>query len=124
MTVQAGDGIVDAHHHLWDLREGPQSWIDPTRMSAIQRSFWLDELAAAVDGTGVDRTVVVQSIHDDGDVERLLAGSAASPLVAAVVGWADLTSDRLADRLAELRESPGGGQLAGLRHVTEAEADP
>jgi L-fuconolactonase len=41
-----------------------------------------------------------------------------------VVGWADLCSPGVADRLAWLREGRGGSRLVGLRHQVQAEPDP
>ena len=117
-------GRVDAHHHLWDLAVRHHAWIDPDRMSRIHRDFSTVDLAAAVAGTGVDRTVVVQSVAVAAETAELLAVAAADDLVAGVVGWVDLTDPAVADRLAELVAGPGGDRLVGIRHLVQAEPDP
>lgn len=107
---------VDAHHHVWDLAVRDQPWIDPTTMAPLHRSFPLSELPR-----WADRTIVVQTVGDPAETRELLA---LGPPVAAVVGWADLTADDVAERLAALRAGPGGRRLAGIRHQVQDEADP
>ncbi|MFD6176859.1 MULTISPECIES: amidohydrolase family protein [unclassified Isoptericola] len=118
------DVVVDAHHHLWVRARTPQGWIDPTTMAAIDADFTPADLPAAAHG--VDATVVVQSASTWADTDDLLA-VAASPegraaRVTGVVGWADLFAPDLEDRLAALREGPGGDRLVGIRTMVQAEA--
>ena len=120
------DVVVDAHHHLWVRARHPQDWIDPTTMAAIDADFTPEDLPAAAHG--VDATVVVQSVSTWAETEDLL-DVAASPEgraagIAGVVGWADLFDPALEDRLAALREGPGGDRLVGIRTMVQAEADP
>jgi L-fuconolactonase len=116
--------IVDAHHHVWDLGVRDQDWITGTEMAAIRRSFCIDDLRASAREAGVVATVVVQTVTAAAETPELLALAAAEPLVAAVVGWADLTSAAIADDLARLRSGPGGGYLAAIRHQVQSEPDP
>ncbi|MFE5337459.1 amidohydrolase family protein [Isoptericola sp. NPDC056573] len=120
------DVVVDAHHHLWVRARHPQDWIDPATMAAIDADFTPADLPAAAHG--VDATVVVQSVSTWAETEDLL-DVAASPegraaRIAGVVGWADLFDPALEDRLAALRDGPGGDRLAGIRTMVQAEADP
>ncbi|MEL7977486.1 amidohydrolase family protein [Isoptericola sp. F-RaC21] len=120
------DVVVDAHHHLWVRARHPQDWIDPVSMAAIDADFTPADLPAAAHG--VDATVVVQSVSTWSETEDLL-DVAASPegraaRVAGVVGWADLFDPALEDRLAALRELPGGDRLVGIRSMVQAETDP
>ncbi|MFC8078474.1 amidohydrolase family protein [Streptomyces sp. NPDC057307] len=113
---------IDAHHHLWDLAVRDQPW---TRdIPALRRSFTADELRPALDRNAVDATVVVQTVAVPRETQELLALASGDPHVRAVVGWADLTGPGLADRLAELRELPGGSRLVGIRHGIQDEPDP
>jgi L-fuconolactonase len=115
---------IDAHHHLWDLARRPQPWLDGPEMTALRRDFTLTDLAAEAKAAGIDRTVLVQVLADLAETAEFLALADGSELVAGVVGWADLTSDALADTLAELRSGPGGSRLVGIRHLVQGEADP
>ena len=117
-------GRVDAHHHLWDLAIRDQEWIDPDRMARIRRDFGPADLAAAVAGTGVRSTVLVQAVAVPAETLELQALATGSDLVAGVVGWVDLTASDTADRLAEFASAPGGDRLVGIRHLVQGEPDP
>lgn len=45
-------------------------------------------------------------------------------MIGAVVGWADLTSPGIGDRLDGLLAGPGGTRLRSLRHLVQGETDP
>jgi L-fuconolactonase len=116
--------IVDAHHHLWELRVRDQDWITGPDMAVLRRDFLLGDYLAEAEPHGVRRSVVVQTVTVPGETPELLALAAGSGLIAGVVGWADLTDPRLADRIAELRGLAGGAKLVGLRHQVQSEPDP
>lgn len=116
--------VVDAHHHVWDLAVRDQDWIRGEPMASIARSFGLDELRPQAAAEGVAATVLVQTVVGTAETPELLALADADPLVAAVTGWADLTSPALADDLAALRAGPGGRWLRAVRHQVQHEPDP
>ena len=122
MTEASPANIIDAHHHLWDLGVRDQPWT--AGLAALRRSFSLDDLRPALRRGNVTATVLVQTITVAAETPELLALAAAEPLVAGVVGWAQLDSPDIADRLAELRSLPGGNALVGIRHQVQEEADP
>ncbi|MFJ8110989.1 amidohydrolase family protein [Streptomyces sp. NPDC096132] len=119
--------LVDAHHHLWDLDRRPQPWLDEPQHEPIRRSFGSADLRAAatrpIAGRRLTGTVVVQCVTSLPETRELLALADEDPLVAAVVGWADLTSPTVGDVLDELRDGPGGGHLRALRHLVQGEPD-
>ncbi len=116
--------IVDAHHHLWDLRVRDQDWITGADLAPLRRSFLLGDYQSQARANGVTASVVVQTVTVPGETPELLALAAGSGLIAGVVGWADLADPGIADRIAELAGMPGGGKLVGLRHQVQNEADP
>lgn len=107
---------VDAHHHLWHPAVHPQPWLDRPALAPIRRPFTVRDLRLATLGTRVTRTVLVQAVGSAAETEQLLA--LPDPLVAGVVGWADLTTPDL--DLARFR----GTRLVGLRHGVQSEPDP
>jgi L-fuconolactonase len=116
--------IVDAHHHLWRPDEG-YTWLDAPGLAPIRRPFGPDDLAAAVAGTGVRRTVLVEGGRcHPAEAAVLLAYARATPLIAGVVAWADPTDPALADTIAGYRGLPGGDSLVGIRSQVQGEADP
>ncbi|MEU4215098.1 amidohydrolase family protein [Actinoplanes sp. NPDC026623] len=120
----APEGIIDAHHHLWNRRRHPQPWIDPVSMAAIDADFGPEDLAALAEPAGVRGTVVVQSIRSEPETVDLLGTAARSELIRGVVGWVDIATAGVADRIHRLRAAPGGGKLVGVRHLAQDEPDP
>jgi L-fuconolactonase len=117
-------GLVDAHHHVWDLTVRDQDWITGEALAPIRRDFGVPDLEPEAAAVGVTRTVVVQTVTVAEETPELLELAADSRLVAGVVGWVDLTAPDVADRLAALRELPGGDALVGIRHQVQSEPDP
>lgn len=117
-------GLVDSHHHVWELGVRDQDWISGPQLAPLQRDFTLDDLRPEVSSAGVAATVVVQTVTVAEETPELLALADGSDLVAGVVGWTDLTSPGVADELARLRGLPGGGRLVGIRHQVQGEKDP
>jgi len=113
---------VDAHHHIWDRTARPYAWLDTESNQPISGSFSFADLAPLCAAAGIDRTVLVQTIHDDDETREFLVAADASGLAAGVVGWTDLLSPAVGDRLAELCGAPGGYLLVGLRHGVQGEA--
>lgn len=113
---------IDAHHHLWDLDVRPQGWT--TTFPGIDRTFTIGELEPQLLAARVSGTVLVETINVAAETAELLALAANTPVVRGVVGWVDLTSPDVSERIAELRSSPGGEHLVGLRHQAQGEADP
>jgi L-fuconolactonase len=119
----APEGIVDAHHHVWDLAVRDPAWLRAPRLAAIHRTFTTDDLRPLAAAAGVRATVLVQTLALAQETEELLALAAGDDLVAAVVGWVDLTAPDVADRLAALLDGPHGTVLRGVRHLAQDEPD-
>lgn len=112
---------IDAHHHLWDPSVRPQTWMDPAW--PINRLFDTEDLRAAVEGTPVEATIVVQTEPSIDETAEMLEVAANDPLIRGVVGWVNLLED--VDRqLDDLEYSAGDGLLVGIRHQAESEPDP
>lgn len=121
-------GLVDAHHHVWDLDRRPQPWLDEPGHEPIRRTFGTDDLRSAaprpIAGRRLERTVVVQCVTSVPETRELLTLAEREPLIGAVVGWIDLTSPAVGDVLDELRAGPGGGYLSAVRPLVQDESDP
>ncbi|MDN0198867.1 amidohydrolase family protein [Streptomyces sp. S.PNR 29] len=127
---------IDAHHHTWrpmsasravaDIgpRRRAHPWLDKPDMAPLRRDFTLVDLAQEAAAVGIDRTILVQVLPETDETAEFLTLAERTDLVAGVVGWADLTSNRLSDTLSALRAAPGGELLVGLRHLVQSEPDP
>lgn len=116
--------LVDAHHHLWDLARG-YSWLDEPGLEPLRRNFTVDDLRAVLQAAGVERTVLVEAGRCRSDeVTEFLAVADATPEIAGVVGWIDLTDPVLAETLAGYRTGAGGHRLVGARAQVQGDDDP
>jgi L-fucono-1,5-lactonase len=116
--------IVDAHHHLWDPARHAYDWMTGD-LAPLRRPYDVEDLRAVAAPVGVTATVAVQAEVSEAETADLLAQAEASAgLVAGVVGWVDLTAANVTERIASLRDGPGGRRLAGIRHPVQDEPDP
>jgi L-fuconolactonase len=112
--------LVDAHHHLWDPSRG-YGWLDEPGLEPLRRTFGVDDLRAVLGPAGVERTVLVEAARcDPGEVAEFLVVAGATPEIAGVVGWFELTDPSLAETLAAYR----GSRLVGVRAQVQGESDP
>ncbi|MBL8700849.1 MAG: amidohydrolase family protein [Alphaproteobacteria bacterium] len=116
--------IIDAHHHFWDPARGHFPWMAGDAMAPIRRVFAPEHLAPLLRDARVDATVLVQTQASLDETRDFLATAAATPFVAGVVGWVDLTSPAAGDDIAALKARPDGRYLVGIRHLVQDEADP
>ncbi|GAA4220938.1 L-fuconolactonase [Streptosporangium album] len=114
--------MIDAHHHVWDLSVRDQEWITGPEMAPLRRDFGIGDLP--VDAAAITATVLVQTVTVAQETPEFLALAEAHDLVAAVVGWTDLTTPSVGDDLAALLAVPGGRYLRGIRHQVQGEPDP
>lgn len=116
--------VVDAHHHLWDPERG-YGWLATPELEKIRRPFRPADLLAETTANGVDRTVLVEGDRGDPDeVPDYLATAAATPTIAGVVAWADVSAPDVAGTLASYLRLPGAEKLVGIRHQVQNEPDP
>lgn len=116
--------IIDAHHHFWDPARGHFPWMAGDAMTPIRRVFAPEHLAPLLRDARVDATVLVQTQASLAETRDFLATAAATPFVAGVVGWVDLTSPDVSDDIAALKARPDGRYLVGIRHQVHDEPDP
>jgi L-fuconolactonase len=116
--------IVDAHHHVWDLSVRDQPYLAQPELAPLRRNFVLADLEPEAAAQGVTATILVQTVSAPDETPEMLALAAASDLVAGVVGWVDLEASGAAEAIGALRQRPGGGLLAGIRHPLLTEPDP
>ena len=114
---------VDAHHHFWDPARRQYPWLGE-QLAAIRRRYGPEDLRPLLAASGVDRTVLVQTISSLDETREFLSSAEATDFIAGVVGWVDLMEPSVGETLAELRQGPGGRFLVGVRHQVHDEPDP
>jgi L-fuconolactonase len=117
--------VIDAHHHLWDPARPGAEWLQDESLRPINRAYGLSELRGVTTRSGVDATVLVQTLDElDESVELCATAAESRGLIAGVVGWVDLTlGDSVNGQLDTLRSGAGGDRLVGIRHLVQDEAD-
>ena len=114
---------IDSHQHFWDPEKNKFPWM-MERHRAINRRFSADDLAKELPHAGVSKTVLVQTGASYESNWTILRTASETEFVAGVVGWVDLASPDVSDRLDRLLDSPFGKWLVGIRHPVDSKTDP
>jgi predicted TIM-barrel fold metal-dependent hydrolase len=114
---------IDGHVHVWDLAVRDQPWT-AGELAPLHRSFALSDVADERERAAIEGAVLVQTLAVPEETPELLTLAGADPAVVGVVGWVDLTSADVSERLARLQAEPCGDRLVGIRHLVQGEADP
>lgn len=109
---------LDAHQHFWRYDAAQYPWIP--QGSPLHRDWLPADLAPLLAAAGLDGCIAVQARQTIEESRWLLALADESPIIAGVVGWVDLRSQRVVEQLAELSRHP---KFHGVRHVVQDEPD-
>ena len=109
--------MIDAHQHFWKFDPVRDSWID-NKMQVIQRDFMPTDLQPLLAQSGIEGCVTVQSDQSEMENEFQLANAAQHDFIKGVVGWVDLKSDSVQERLDYYSGFP---KMKGFRHVLQGE---
>lgn len=112
--------IIDAHQHFWNYDRARHGWIDD-RMSAIQRDFLPAELKSIYNQHHIDGCVAVQVEQDESENDYFLNLATQYHFIRGIVGWIDLRSRNIEERLDNYRHIP---LMKGFRHIVQGEQDP
>lgn len=110
---------IDSHQHFWTFDPVRDSWITP-EMEVIQRDFLPEDLIPVLETNGIDGCVAVQADQSNSETEFLLQLAEANEVIKGVVGWVDLRSPELYDKLEVYSQFE---LLKGFRHVVQGEPD-
>lgn len=117
---------VDSHHHLWPLDVIDRQPWRPADDAVLRRAFEPAEFERALDESGIDGSIVMQSVDAVDENARLAAYAKASDRILGWVGYADLPNARVAEShiadLMALRSTDGGDKLVGVRCLVGADA--
>jgi L-fuconolactonase len=114
--------VIDSHHHVWDTTKREYPWMAGS--PALQRPYTTDDLRPLLAENGVAATVLVQTVSDIAETREFLELAGSTDFIAGVVGWVDLLDPGIATVLADLKSSPEGKYLVGIRHQIHDEEDP
>jgi L-fuconolactonase len=110
---------IDTHHHFWKYNNRDYVWIS-AGMDKLRRDHLPADLLPVMTTTGITATVAVQARQCLEESAWLLQLADEYPFIRAVVGWVDLSSDRVIEQLETLAQHP---KFRGVRHVVHDEPD-
>lgn len=110
---------IDAHQHFWQYEAEKHAWIDDD-MALIRQDFMPDDLWPRLQAQQIDGCVAVQADQTETETKFLLSLAAKHDFIKGVVGWIDLRSPRLAERLDHYEAE---AKLVGFRHIVQSELD-
>ncbi|RED94980.1 amidohydrolase family protein [Marinoscillum furvescens] len=111
--------VIDSHQHFWQYDPQRHSWMTQ-EMVSIQQDFTPELLQEVYQSNGVDGCVAVQADQSEEETHNLLALAKAHSFIKGVVGWVDLRSEAIAERLSYFSDQP---VIKGFRHVVQDEPD-
>ncbi|MFN5423298.1 MAG: amidohydrolase family protein [bacterium] len=110
---------IDAHQHFWKYDPVKHSWIND-EMSVIRKDFGPPELHPNLKELNIDGTVAVQADETETETAYLLKLSAEHDFIKAVVGWVDLKTEGLEQRLEAYQQAT---KLVGFRAIMQGQDD-
>ena len=110
---------IDAHQHFWNFDPVRDSWIND-EMAILQRDFLPQDLQPLLTENNLDGSVLVQCDQSEKENEFLLNHANNFDFIKGVVGWVDLQSDDVEDRLAYYHSF---NKMKGFRHILQGEPE-
>ena len=110
---------IDSHHHLWDLSIRPQEWMVGDGMEPVKRNFDTTDLRSAIEGTGVEKTILVHATTTHAETYELLALADVDSTIIGVVGWLQIDSADAITECEKYLQAPGASYLKGIRDVAQ-----
>lgn len=110
---------IDSHQHFWKYNSNDHSWIADD-MSVLRHDFPPLELETLLKEFRFDGCVAVEANPSEKETEFLLQCALENTFIKGVVGWVDLRSDNVSERLSHFAKN---NHLKGVRHLVQAEPD-
>lgn len=109
--------MIDTHVHFWNFDPIRDNWISD-EMNAIQKDFMPKDLEPIYNELQISGCIAVQANQSENETDFLLSLSKDSPLIKGIVGWTDLRSPLLEERLQHWNTFE---KIKGWRHVLQEE---
>ncbi len=109
--------IIDAHQHYWEFNPVRDGWIT-NEMKILQKDFLPSDAEILFNLNHVSGSVAVQADSSESENQFLLELASHYPFIRGVVGWIDLRSEDLEDRLKYYQKF---SKLKGFRHLLQGE---
>jgi L-fuconolactonase len=112
--------IIDAHQHFWQYDALEYPWITD-QLSPLKRDFLPADLDILLKNEHISGSISVQARQSEKENEFLLQHAENNSFIKGVVGWIDLRSEKIDEKLSFYQNLP---KMKGFRHVVQDESDP
>ena len=109
--------IIDSHVHFWKFDPVRDAWITED-MNVIRQDFLPKDLYLHLNENQVEGCIAVQADQSDEETSLLLNLAKENTFIKGVVGWIDLTSEKLEESLKNYQSE---NLIKGFRHIAEGE---
>jgi L-fuconolactonase len=108
---------IDSHQHFWKFNPKRDSWITED-MQILQKDYLPVDIEAVYSKNKIKGSIVIQA--DSSEIENIFLLELADkhPFILGIVGWIDMTSENLEERLHYYKQFP---ILKGFRHLLQGE---
>lgn len=110
---------IDSHQHFWSYDPVRDAWIND-QMQVLQRDYMPADLQPVLQQHEIAGCIAVQAGQSETENDFLLSCAAAYPFILGVVGWIDLCSNELKERLDFYSRNK---KMKGFRHILQSERD-
>lgn len=90
--------VIDAHQHFWQYHPDKHSWINEA-MATIRRDFYPADLQPILQQQQIEGCIAVQADQTETETDWLISLAANAAFIKGVVGWVDLCSADIRERL-------------------------
>ena len=111
--------IIDSHQHYWIYNPVRDAWIDES-MKILRKDFLPEHLSPILKELSISGTIAVQADQSEEETKFLLDLAEKNNWILGVVGWVDLQSKNIEERLEYFSNFK---KLKGFRHIVQAEPD-
>ena len=111
--------MIDSHVHFWQYNPIKDAWINE-EMAVLQRDFFPQDYSQLTTENRIDGCVAVQADQSEQETDFLVNLAKNHPVIKGVVGWIDLQSKVIAEKLSFYAKEP---LIKGWRHIVQAEAE-
>ena len=108
---------IDSHQHFWEYDPVRDEWMDDS-MEVLKKDFMPKNLEPHLTDAGFDGCITVQADPSVHETDFLLNLANEHDFIKGVVGWVDLKSSMLEQRLTYFDQFK---KLKGFRHILQGE---
>lgn len=109
---------LDSHQHFWKYNPAKDAWITEA-MHVLKRDYMPTDLEPVLVQNDINGCIAVQAAQSEEETYFLLSLAEQHDFIKGVVGWVDLLSPELEEKLVHFSTFP---KLKGFRHIVQAEA--